>query len=114
MNQPNIIISLIVLLIISFFSLAYLENSQHKISNDWFLYFENPQNNSLDFIVENFSDNEEFSWSLAIDNKIIKTEKIKVLKGSKKNVMIEKLPKGEKFIIKITHGKGGREIYKIF
>jgi len=114
MNQKNIIISLIAFLVISFSFLAFSENNQHQIKNDWFLYFENPQDNSLNFIVENFSDKNNFSWSLIVDGEIKKTENLEVLKNNYKNVTVKKLYNGKEFILKVNHNNEKREVYKIF
>lgn len=99
---------------ISLSFLAYKEASQHKMRDSWFLYFQNPENESLDFIIENFSEKDDFSWSLVVDGEKTRQENVQVLKNSPKSVIIEKLPKGKDFAIEVSHGKEERKIYKIF
>lgn len=113
-NQLKIVISLIGMLIISCSFLAYVEKSQHKIEDSWFLYFNNPQDNSLNFVIENYSDKNNFSWSLIVDGEKIKTEQIKVLKDDKIDVRIEKLSTGKKFSVEVVCDKEKRDIYKTF
>lgn len=96
----------------SFLFLSIAENRQHRIKNGWFLYFENPKNDSMSFVIENYSDDKDFSWSLIVDGKKIKMENIKILKNDSKNVMIQGLPEGNFFEIKADHGKEEKNIYK--
>ncbi len=102
------------MLLISFSFLAYTEKSQRNIENSWFLYFENPQDDSLSFIIENFSDKQNFSWSLFVDGEAARNEDIVVLKNNKINVKIEKLSSGKNFLIKVNNNKETRDIYKTF
>lgn len=114
MNQRNIIISLIVLLITSFSFLAYTENNQHTMNDKWFIYFENPQDNSLNFIIENTSDENSFLWSVSADSKELKNGEIEVLKNTYKTVRIERIPSGNNFTVQITQNEESKEIYKNF
>lgn len=113
MNQKIILTFLTITLIASFSWLASLEKNQHEVKNDWFLYFTNPQDDSLDFVIENFSDTDNFSWSLTVDNDLKENKKTQVLKNGKENVKIEKLHKGSEFEIEVSHGPKKRKIYKL-
>lgn len=113
-NQKYILISLFIFIVLSFSFLAIWEKSQHKVKNGWFLYFENIENDSLNFVIENYSENTEFSWQLYADNNKIKEEKIQVLNKSKENVIIDRLPQAKSVKIIVSHSKEQREIYKNF
>jgi len=110
--QKTIIIFLITFLLVGFSWLAYTERKQQQINNQWFLYFQNPTDNSLDFVIENYTKNSEFVWKLKNNEKIIRTEKITVLKNAPINVSIENNPQG-RLIIEVTHKNKKKFIYKI-
>ena len=111
MNQKLILSFLILFLLISFSFLAYTEKKQHQIKNQWFLYFENPTADNLNFIIENHTPNTDFSWKVISekDNHEIKQGKITVLNNEKKVVNIEKPHQG---IIKVKHSSNQKIIYK--
>lgn len=111
MNQKKILIFLIIFLITSFSWLIYNEKKQHQIINQWFLYFDNPQNSSLNFTIENYTNKSDFTWQLLHDNNIFDTGKIKVLKGDKKTVIIEQ-PLTNAPTLKVFHGKESKSIFK--
>ncbi|MFC1609182.1 hypothetical protein ACFL16_01950 [Patescibacteria group bacterium] len=64
MNQKTIIIALTILLVISFFRLAYIEKNEHNLNNQLFLYFNNPTDDSIDFTIENYTKNSAVQWIL--------------------------------------------------
>ena len=110
MQQKTILIFLIIFLITSFSWLAYIEKKQHQIKNQWFLYFQNPTADAdLDFIIENYTNDSDFTWQLLNNENIIKAEKVKVLKGDKKTVNIKLLEAKQ---IKVLHNKESKLIYK--
>lgn len=111
MNQKIILTFLIIFLITSFSWLIYSEKKQHQITNQWFLYFDNPQNNSLNFTIENYTNKSDFTWQLLNNDNSFDTGKIKVLKGDKKTVIIEQRST-DSSIIKVLHNKENRLIYK--
>ena len=113
-NQKFILISLGVLILISFSFLAIFESRQHRIKDGWFLYFDNVQDQSLNFTLENYSDNPSFTWELSADNNSIRKENIQVLKGSRESVMINQPPVGKQIKITVYQAKEIKEIYKNF
>lgn len=113
-NQKTILISLTFMLLISFSFLATLERKQHVIKDGWFLYFDNIENDSLNFTIENYSNKNDFTWEITAENKSFLKDSLSILKEDKKSVTInEPLQKG---LIKITvyHAKEKKEIYKNF
>ncbi len=96
---------------ISFSYLAHTEKKQHQIENQWFLYFENPTADNLNFVIENYTDNADFSWKLLNkDDKQIANGKIKVLKNDKKTVILTEPSDGT--TIKVSHRNEYKSIYK--
>lgn len=112
-NQKIIIVSLAVFMLASFIFLAYTERQQHQLNDGWFLYFENPKDSSLDFVVENYAGDSEFEWSLSTDGDLIKSEKIIVENKEKKVIKIEEDNLSGKVEIKVGHKKEVKRVYKI-
>lgn len=113
-NQKFILIFLAAAIIISFSFLAFSEKKQHDIKDGWFLYFDNIKDSSIDFTIENYSSNSNFTWELIADEKTISKENIQVLKGNKENVKISSPSVGTQIKIKVYHAKEIKEIYKNF
>lgn len=113
-NQKFILIFLAVFFLISFSFLAISESKQHRITDGWFLYFDNIEDSSLNFTLENYSDNSDFIWELSADGKSLSKKNIQVLKGTKESVRINELPKGEQIKITVYQSKETKEIYKNF
>lgn len=114
MNNRTIIFSTIFFLLISFIFLSWSEKKQADIDskNIWMVYFSNPKDMSLDFIIENHSDNSSFEYKILEDKNILKQENISVAKGETKNIPTTLQGKG-KMIIQIESADGKKEIYKI-
>ncbi|MFA6183692.1 MAG: hypothetical protein WC682_01155 [Parcubacteria group bacterium] len=113
-NQKTILVSLALFILISFSYLAILENAQHQIKDSWFIYFENINDDSSNFIIENYSDDTKFSWKIFVDNSLFNQGEVQVLEKNKKNVSIDKPPKGKTIKVIVSHSKEDREIYKNF
>lgn len=113
-NQKYIVYSLILFLFISFSWLIFLEKKQHQISDGWFIYFNNPLNESSDFVIENYSTDQNFYWELSLNDEILKKEEVQVLKNNKKNVTLGEIVKGKSIKITVFHSKKTKEIYKNF
>lgn len=114
-SNKSIIISLIILLGISFLYLACTETSQQSSQpqNWWVVYFENPKDNSLDFVIENNSNEKNFHWEILEENNKLAEGKIEIAKGEKKSIPVNNFKKN-KITIKVLAGQETREIYKIF
>ncbi len=116
MSNKSIILSLILFLVLSFAYLAYTETKQQSpASQDWWVvYFANPKDESLDFVIENNIDQSKFHYEIATDEDKLKEEDIAINKGEKKEVPVEiRNAKDKKIIIKVSSGNDTREIYKI-
>lgn len=114
LNQKFILITLAAFILISFSFLAVSENRQHRLKDGWFLYFNDIQDQSLNFTIENYADNPNFVWELSSDGTLITQKNIQVLKGNKESVTITESPKGKQIKITVYLAKETKEIYKNF
>lgn len=119
-SNKSIIISLIIFLLLSFGFLAYTETKQQSpdSQNWWTVYFEDPKNESLNFIIENNSDQTVFHYETLAQKSTTSSTDIEIKKGEKKNIEIIK-PDIEssgnmKFSIIVSTGNDKKEIYKNF
>lgn len=112
-NQKIIIVSLVFFLLASFIFLAYTEHRQHRLNSGWFLYFKNPKNSELEFIIENYTSDSEFEWKLLANDNLIKSEKIIVKNKEEKIIEINKGSLKGKIKIEVKHEKDKKEIYKV-
>lgn len=118
--MKRIIISLVVFLFLSFIFLAWTETKQQSAQsqNWWVVYFANPKDGSLDFIIENNGNNKNFHYSMISGEKILKEADIEITKGEKKAINIPKSDfvnlENKKIIIRINSGNDSKEIYKNF
>ena len=78
----------------------------------WAVYFENPKDASLNFVIENHSNQNNFHWDIISGTDKIKSGDISVVKGSTwtSNVQIE--GSNKKITVVITAGDEKKEIYK--
>lgn len=117
MNQSKkIIIFFIALFFLSsaslFFAEKYYKNSSDK--NWWAVYFENPKDDNLNFIIENNTASGNFRWELwSGDNKIKEGVEL-INKGNEKTVEIKSAGGKEKSDIKVFLNNEKKEIYKNF
>lgn len=114
--MKKIIIFLIAFLIISFTYLSYIETRQQSPSsqNWWVVYFSDPRNESLNFVIENNSNETNFRYDILSGENKLKEVDIKVAKGEKKDIPVENINNNEKVIIRVIAGNEKKEIYKIF
>jgi len=113
-HQKYILIALAFFIIASFSYLAILENNQHQIKNSWFLYFENITDNSPNFMIENYSENTDFSWEIFADDILVQQNTAQILNKNKKSVTIDKPLGGQSIKIIVSHSEEKKEIYKNF
>jgi len=111
--------------IIIFFSVLFLAGSVYLFSidsryndprynEDWFaLSFSDPESDSLDFMVENFSSQSGFRWEALRDGQEMGQGTVTVAPGEKKEIFF---PYGKesdsRYVIRITGADGVQEIYK--
>lgn len=113
-NQKYIVYSILFLIFLSFSFLIFWEKKQQKISDDWFVYFDQPLDKSLSFSIENYSLDKNFSIKIMADEKIIREEEVEILKNNKKSVTIKEQISGDLIKIIVLHSKKTKEIYKNF
>lgn len=117
MSNKSIILSLIIFLLFSLGFLAYTETQQQSPTsqNWWVVYFSNPKDESLDFVIENNSNETIFHYKILDEkNNLLKGENTQIAKGTQKEISpIENLG-SKKIIIQISAGDEKREIYKNF
>jgi hypothetical protein len=120
MNNKTIIFGTIIFLLSSFVFLSAIEIRQSNINNKniWMLYFSDPKSGSLDFSLENHSQNKLFHWQILLD-KIVVTEgdstvalgDIKTISVPKDNIDLS----NKKITISVTDvNNNKKEIYKNF
>ncbi len=114
-NQKIIIFSFIFFLLLGFLWLSYNERKQTQINNQWFLYFKNPTDANLDFVIENYTNSQNFTWQLIDNNRVTKKENVIILKNEIKNVIINSQNDKKGILkIKVIHHNSTKEIYKKF
>ena len=117
--QRKIIIFISVLFIASSFWLFYQNNKQTDLNlnkNWWEIYFIDPKSDSLDFIIENYSNEIDFHWEVLAGKEKIKEGDTKIEKSKKTeiNPVLNSNFKDEKITIAISAGDEKKEIYKNF
>jgi hypothetical protein len=116
MQQKKIIVFLIVLFLAGSTWLFYISDKlldQNKGGNWWTIYFSDPKSNSLNFVIENHSDNAEFGWKVLEKNQTKKEGVEKIEKGENKEIEIKEIFEN-KIIIEVKNENEKKEIYKNF
>jgi hypothetical protein len=118
MNQQTKIIIFIVVLFVLSSSLLFFINDRYLNSeaskNYWAVSFVNPKDNSLNFIIENHSQKNNFHWEVNSDNGKLSSGDINVGKGDTKNIDLNNTDLAGKIIIDVSDGENKKEIYKFF
>jgi hypothetical protein len=118
MSNKPIILSLLIFLILSFGFLAYTETKQQSpASQDWWVvYFVSPKDNSLNFVIENNSNQTKFHYEVLADNSKLKEADIQIAKGVKKEIDLAKSDfanlANKKISITVVADNEKKEIYK--
>jgi hypothetical protein len=113
--MKKIIISLILFLFLSFIFLAYTETKQEnpQSQNWWVIYFTNPKDSNLDFVIENNSNKTNFHYEILSDKNNLEEKDIEIGKGIKKEIPVNINDTSDKKItIRVSIGDDIREIYK--
>lgn len=112
--MKKIISSLIIFLVLSFLFLAYTETRQQSPAsqNWWVVYFSNPKDESLNFVIENNSDQNNFHYIISTDNNLLKESEVSISKGIKKEITVSIDGTEKKITIRVSAGSDNREIYK--
>jgi hypothetical protein len=119
MSSKIIIIATAILLIASFSILFVIETKNHNpdYKKSWaVVYFENPENNSLDFTIENhLGEKTEYEYEILADGRKIAKEKVEIEAGEKLKIApvleFEK-EKPAKISIEVSAGDLKYGIYK--
>ena len=109
-------------MVLSFIFLSYTQTKQQSPqSQDWWVvYFSNPKNDSLDFTIENNSNQTSFHYAILSDKNKIDEKDVAIDKGAKKEISVENKPAfaeataGRKITIRVNTGDDIKEIYKTF
>lgn len=113
MDNKKIIIFLIIFLIASLFYLAYIEQSRRGEGNFWVLYFADPKGDNLSFVIDNYSDKNNFHWEVLIDKNKVTEKDAVISKGNKKIIdLVELKIENKKITIIVSDGENKKEIYK--
>jgi hypothetical protein len=115
--QQKIIITFISLLLI--LGSAYLFSISEKkqdldLNKEWWVVsFNVPTDNNLDFTLENYTDNTNFSWEIFSDKEKIVSGNEVVKSGSIKSVNVaQDVRSGTKVLLRVFNEKESKEIYK--
>lgn len=114
--MKKIIILLIIFLVSSFLFLAWNETQQQSPNsqNWWVVYFSNPKDESLNFVIENNSDETGFHYKISDKENGLEEADVEIAKDAKKEIFLNKNIASEKIIIQVSAGSERREIYKNF
>ncbi len=108
------------MLLASFIFLSAFETIQGDMSNKniWMLYFSSPKDNSLDFIIENNSQNKIFHWQILLDKIVVTEGDSSVSLGDKKTITVPNddidLSNRKITIVVSDVNNNKKEIYKHF
>lgn len=119
MSNRIIIITTVFFLLTSFVFLSWTQKRQADINtkNLWMLYFQNPKDNSVDFSIENHSQNSKFHWQIFADASLLKEGDIIISQGIIQTVpvqIIEEKKLRKKINIIVSTNNEKKEIYKIY
>lgn len=114
-----ILIALIICFCLSNAYLIFRESEErdpmHEKSS-WTIYFTNPTDNSLDFVIENFTTHIEFTYSISTDNQTLYSENTVIPSGETQTITptIKLKENSRIYEIHVQHGKESRKIQKHF
>lgn len=104
-------------ILISFSYLSWIQYSQHDYDFDknwWVLYFENPKNSSLDYLIENHSDMTDFHSEIFLEKQKVSESDFTLQKNERKRFPVDTTDlQDKKVTIVITTGEQKKEVYKI-
>lgn len=117
MSPKKILLACIVLFVIAAGYLFWQNDRQlnpENVADSWNLSFAYPDRpESLDFTIENFSDDTNFEYTVTKNNKVLEKNSIQVQKTRKTTVkVLTDAEKGEQAIISVAHGKEKKDIYR--
>lgn len=119
MSSKIIVIAAVILIIASFSVLFVIEAKNHNYdyNKSWsVVYFENPRDNSLEFMIENHEGSQaSYDYKIFINDEKVIEEKVDVNAGAKQEILpvipSEKLA-GNKILIEVSYKDSNYKIYK--
>jgi hypothetical protein len=85
---------------------------------DWSLSFSEPTSENLNFIVENYSEKNEFHWAILSGRDKLQEGNAKIRKNTKQEIIPDQWEKrnlkNRKIIIRVSVGDEMKEIFKNF
>ncbi len=118
MSSKIIIIATIVLLVVSFATLFAIEAKNHSLDykKSWsVVYFENPRDESLDFVIENHEGTEiEYNYKIIVGDEKVIDNKMKIDAGAKQKISpaLGKNLNGKRVAIIVSRKDTEYKIYK--
>lgn len=89
----------------------YLNSDTHQ--NWWTVYFVEPKTNSLDFVIENHGDKDDFHWEILIDKKKQSEGDENISRGEAQKIEIPVLEASDKKIsVQVSTSGERQEVYK--
>jgi hypothetical protein len=115
-SQKLIIFSIVTFFIASSAWLFYVSEKFADPAYDsawWGIYFENPKESDLNFIIENHSIKEDFHWEVSSDGQKNQEGSVKIPLGGSQRISIENEDTtAKKTTIRVSDGTETKEIYK--
>ncbi len=113
-HQKKLILFCSLALIITMSSLAWTERKQSDYADGkdwWAISFidPSPTNDSMNFVIENFADNHEFSYEITDQNTTSDPKIINIPKGSSRQISIPQVAPAE---VTVTLGKQTKTLNK--
>lgn len=118
-NQQVLIILFFILIFILasvwLFFLSAKYSDPNYNSEWWSIYFENPQDQSLNFVIENHSSKNNFHWEIINNGTEQQKNIVAINKGEIKKIPVDfQTEVGQKITIRISADNEVKEIYKNF
>jgi hypothetical protein len=118
MSNKIIIFTTVAFLFVSFVFLSVVEMKKGDINskNIWMLYFSDPKSSSLDFTIENHTQNKNFHWQILLDKTVTTEGDSTISLGNTKTIAVPKDNidlSNKKITISVTDSNNNKkEIYK--
>jgi len=118
MHQSKLILFLIALFTVTSAYLFFVDSRDNSLDfrKDWWVvYFNEPKDDSLDFVIENHSEKNKFHWEALDGKNKIDEGNVEIDKGDLKLIFATaENMKDKKMTIQVSDGAEKKEIYKNF
>lgn len=115
MTQKNLIIFISVLFVLCSGYLFFVSDRSLKSDAEkswWTVYFENPQDNSLNFTIENHSAKNNFHWEVLVDSQKTEEGNAEIQTGETKTIQPNINMGSGKNSVVVSRGTDKKEVYK--